>query len=193
MTHAGTGSNGTGNPTLSRSHSIAAAGDKNLQLVTQGTADIVLDSCVDVWVGNDLHNLNEEIRKKILEFYHRASLTSYCSAFAYRPISYIPPWPDKNFYLELPHNSSPFISQFNRNSLDNIDRVSTGPEEAGDDEEGSEGGESGQETPLEPGSPSVYSCIESQCNQTFLGMVQMQYQARVDIVQFIDLRELFVL
>ena len=163
--------------------------DKNLQLVTQGTADIVLDSCVDAWVGNDLHNLNEEIRKKILEFYHRASLTSYCSAFSYRPISYIPPWPDKNFYLELPHNSSPFISQFNRNSLDNIDRVSTGPEEGGNEEEGSEAGESDQETPLEPGSPSVYSCIESQCNQTFLGMVQMQYQARVDIVQFIDLLE----
>ena len=28
-----------------------------------------------------------------------------------------------------------------------------------------------------------------QCNQTFLGMVQMQYQARVDMVQFIDLLE----
>ena len=154
--------------------------DKNLQLVTQGTADIVLDSCVDAWTGSDLTNLNEDLRKKILEFYHRASLTAYCSAFAYRPISYIPPWPEKNYYLELPHNSSPFISHFNQGSMDSIDRVSTGPDF---------GTEELPDVSVEPGSNSVYSCIEAQCNQTFLGMVQMQYQARVDIVQFIDLLE----
>ena len=51
--------------------------DRTLQLVTQGTADIVLDSCVDAWVGNDLVGLTEDLRKKILEFYHRASLTRY--------------------------------------------------------------------------------------------------------------------
>jgi len=158
--------------------------DKNLQLVTQGTADIVLDSCVDVWVGNDLHDINEDARKKILEFYHRASLTSYCSAFAYRPISYIPPWPDKNIYLELPPNSSPFFCQFNKKRSDSIDRVSTGAESPDPLAE-----EDQKEKVLEPGSANVYSCIESQCNQTFLGMVQMQYQARVDIVQFIDLLE----
>jgi hypothetical protein len=49
--------------------------DRTLQLVTQGTADIVLDSCVDAWVGHDLVGLTEELRKKTLEFYHRASLT----------------------------------------------------------------------------------------------------------------------
>ena len=154
--------------------------DKNLQVVTQGTADIVVDSCTDVWVGNDLVNLNEEIRKKILEFYHRASLTSYCSAFAYRPITRIPPWPDKDNYLELPQNSSPFINHFHQGSMDSIDRVSTGPD-FGLDQETDES--------LDPVSHRVYSCIEAQCNQTFLGMVQMQYQARVDIVQFIDLLE----
>ena len=31
--------------------------------------------------------------------------------------------------------------------------------------------------------------LELECNQTFLGMVQMQYQAVVDIVQLIDLLE----
>ena len=51
--------------------------DRTLQLVTQGTADIVLDSCVDAWVGHDLVPLTEDLRKKILEFYHRASLTRY--------------------------------------------------------------------------------------------------------------------
>ena len=33
------------------------------------------------------------------------------------------------------------------------------------------------------------ACLELECNQTFLGMVQMQYQALVDIVQLIDLLE----
>lgn len=152
--------------------------DKNLQVITQGTADIVLDSCVDAWTGADLTNLSEDLRKKILEFYHRASLTAYCSAFAYRPISYIPPWPEKDHYLELPHNSSPFIGHFNRSSTDSIDRVSTGPEFSAEDPAAA----------FDPAN-SVYPCIEAQCNQTFLGMVQMQYQARVDIVQFIDLLE----
>jgi len=155
--------------------------DKSLQVVTQGTADIVVDSCVDVWVGNDLVSLNEELTKKILEFYHRASLTSYCSAFSYRPISSTPPWPNKNYYLELPHNSSNIINNFNLSRSDSIDRVSTGPEPGMS--------YNCDHTTNNCSSGDVYGCIESQCNQTFLGMVQMQYQARVDIVQFIDLLE----
>ena len=173
--------------------------DKSLQLVTQGTADIVLDSCVDTWVGSDLIGLDENLKKKILEFYHRASLTSYCSAFSYRPLSFIPPWPSNNYYLELPHNSSPFLSQYNRPLSDHIDRVSTAMEiEASSSTSSSTSNGSSPSTnststeSLDSGSKfddDVYSCIESQCNQTFLGMVQMQYQARVDIVQFIDLLE----
>ena len=41
-----------------------------LQLLTQGTADIVLDSSVDCWTGTDLVPLSPELRKKCLEFYH---------------------------------------------------------------------------------------------------------------------------
>jgi len=155
--------------------------DKSLQLVTQGTADIVLDSCVDAWVATDLTKLNDDLKKKILEFYHRASLTSYCSAFAYRPLSYTPPWPD-HYYLELPHNSSPLLSQYNRPLSDHIDRVSAAMEMS------ITSSDSSTES-LGSNTDDLYSCIESQCNQTFLGMVQMQYQARVDVVQFIDLLE----
>jgi hypothetical protein len=39
------------------------------QLISQGTTDIVLDSCADCWSGNDLEPLTEELRKKILDFY----------------------------------------------------------------------------------------------------------------------------
>ena len=41
------------------------------QLFSQGTADIVLDSCTDAWSGADLEPLTGEVRKKILDFYHR--------------------------------------------------------------------------------------------------------------------------
>lgn len=57
------------------------------QLLSQGTADIVLDSCVDYWDGHDLCFLTPSDRKKAMDFYQRTSLTAYCTAFAYRPLS----------------------------------------------------------------------------------------------------------
>lgn len=54
------------------------------QLLSQGTADIVLDSCVDFWDGDDLSPLTNNDRKRIQDFYQRCSLTAYCTAFAYR-------------------------------------------------------------------------------------------------------------
>ena len=53
-------------------------------LISQGTADIILDSCIDAWTGQDLAPLSEDTRKKVLDFYQRASLSSYCTAFSYR-------------------------------------------------------------------------------------------------------------
>ena len=55
-----------------------------MQLLSQGTADIVLDSCIDYWDGHDLCPLTPPDRKKIQDFYQRSSLTAYCTAFAYR-------------------------------------------------------------------------------------------------------------
>lgn len=44
-------------------------------------------------------------RKKVLDFYQRSSLTAYCTAFAYRPLSRaISPFL-ANVYLELPADS----------------------------------------------------------------------------------------
>lgn len=154
-----------------------------MQLITQGTADIVLDSCVDAWTGSDLTPLSEELRKRVMEFYHRASLTSYCSAFSYRPVSYRLPWSDGDHtYLELPPNSDPFFSQCRTSrSQESVDRISLGDETTGR----CNSPDSGVEAEYQ----NVFTCLESQCNQSFVGMVQMQYEARVDMVQFIDLLE----
>ncbi|XP_053665688.1 transmembrane protein 94 [Anopheles marshallii] len=58
----------------------------SLQLLTQGTADIVLDCCDDYWDGQDLQPLTEKERKRAQDFYQRSALTAYCTAFAYRPL-----------------------------------------------------------------------------------------------------------
>ena len=45
-----------------------------LQLLTQGTADIILDCCDDFWSGKDLRPLKEEERKRAQDFYQRNAL-----------------------------------------------------------------------------------------------------------------------
>lgn len=45
-----------------------------LQLLTQGTADIILDCCDDFWSGKDLRPLREEERKRAQDFYQRNAL-----------------------------------------------------------------------------------------------------------------------
>ncbi len=50
------------------------------QLFSQGTGDLVLDACNEFWNGKDLCVLRDSDRKKILDFYQRSSLGSYCMA-----------------------------------------------------------------------------------------------------------------
>jgi hypothetical protein len=70
-----------------------------------------LDSCIDAWTGQDLAPLSEDLRKKILDFYQRASLSSYCTAFSYRPLLVPLPWKDVHDYLQLPSHTYPFYWQ----------------------------------------------------------------------------------
>ena len=39
-----------------------------LQLLSQGTADLILDSCVEYWDGKDLKPLSAQERKKVSNF-----------------------------------------------------------------------------------------------------------------------------
>lgn len=97
------------------------------QMLSHGTADVVLEACTDFWDGADIYPLSgsdrwvrrhEPVaravgsgglpappqawgapgppcltaacfpgRKKVLDFYQRACLSGYCSAFAYKPMS----------------------------------------------------------------------------------------------------------
>ena len=157
-------------------------------LISQGTADIILDSCIDAWTGADLETLSEDTRKKILDFYQRASLSSYCTAFSYRPLLTKLPWQDVPDYLQLPTHTHPFYSQYVDNAevadadaLQNVGHISLG------DRSSTCHGQPGENQLKSP--EEALACLEMECNQTFLGMVQMQYQALVDLVQLIDLLE----
>ncbi|KAL0110560.1 hypothetical protein PUN28_013866 [Cardiocondyla obscurior] len=158
-----------------------------LQLLTQGTADIILDSCIEYWDGHDLCPLSASDRKKVQDFYQRTSLTSYCTAFAYRPLTRAINDKMSEIYLELPADSkhlytphrspTPLPWDF-RNVLDPRVRGILGQFHSTDSLLCNEN--------KDDDVSDIESCFEVQCNQVFIGMVTMQYQAQTDMVQLIE-------
>ncbi|KAJ8664808.1 hypothetical protein QAD02_006470 [Eretmocerus hayati] len=158
-----------------------------LQLLTQGTADIIIDSCIEFWDGHDLCPFSESDKKKVQDFYNRTSLTSYCTAFAYRPLTRSVNSKLSDVYLELPSESkhlyaphrspTPLPCDF-RNVLDPRIKSLLGHFHSTDSLLCNEA--------KEDEVSSVESCFDLQCNQIFIGMVTMQYQAQTDMVQLIE-------
>ncbi|XP_022253153.1 transmembrane protein 94-like [Limulus polyphemus] len=158
------------------------------QLFSQGTADLLLDACSEYWDGRDLCILMESDRKRILDFYQRSSLTAYCMAFAYSPLSQLTSSKFDEVYVELPPDSSHlFPSVKNRNTIRIWDIQSV----------------EGVGKPLvnhflstdslflkshqeEHSSSDAATCLQQLSNEVFIGMVTMQYQACPDFVQLIE-------
>ncbi|XP_068140127.1 LOW QUALITY PROTEIN: endoplasmic reticulum magnesium-transporting P-type ATPase [Drosophila tropicalis] len=173
-------------------HSLSVVMRENpggyLSLFTQGTADIILDCCDDFWDGKDLRPLSPQDRKRALDFYQRSALTSYCTAFAYRPlrcgIQGALSGPHGNggaiAYLELPPESKLRMQHVDKTHCDfqgghhaklshSISTDSLLFSESKDED-----------------CSDVEGCFEMQCHQVFIGMVTMQYQAQNDIVQLVE-------
>lgn len=157
--------------------------DGSLQLLTQGTADLVLDCCDDFWDGKDLRPLGPQERKRAQEFYQRSALTAYCTAFAYRPlrhgISGVLSGKNRDIaYLELPPESKTRMEHVEKSHCDFEHHnklhhsISTDSLLFSDNREDD--------------IADVEGCFEMQCHQVFIGMVCMQYQAKSDIVQLIE-------
>ncbi|XP_021935663.1 transmembrane protein 94 isoform X3 [Zootermopsis nevadensis] len=159
----------------------------DLQLMSQGTADIILDFCVDYWDGHDLCPMSPADRKKVQDFYQRTSLTAYCTAFAYRPLTrgvnsllsqvYLE-LPADSKHLYVPHRSPTPLAWDFRNVLDPHCKSLPGHFHSTDSLLGNEVHEEDVN--------DVEGCFEMQCNQVFIGMVTMQYQAQIDMVQLIE-------
>lgn len=175
------------------------------QLFSQGTGDLVLDACTEYWDGSDLRNLTDIDRKRILDFYHRSSLTAYCMAFSYVPLTTCPDAKiTKDNYLELAPDSShvfPIIKNVGDTSSlrwsDTSER-GTGAQSrlsghylSTDSltvrQEGTHHKTSASSSPSSESIESHLEAITTQMNnEVFIGMVTMQYQACPDFVQLVE-------
>ncbi|XP_026481591.1 LOW QUALITY PROTEIN: transmembrane protein 94 [Ctenocephalides felis] len=167
-------------------HTVAVVMKENnsgaLQLLSQGTADLTLDSCSDYWDGQEIHTLTAADRKHIHDFYQRSSLTAYCTAYSYRPINQNINKEIGKKFLELPTDcrslygmitlDTPFEDQGILDAKLNSFSISTDSllynDVKQDEVQDADG------------------CFEVQCNQVFLGMITMQYQAQSDMVDLIE-------
>uniref|UniRef100_A0A3Q4IG62 Transmembrane protein 94 n=1 Tax=Neolamprologus brichardi TaxID=32507 RepID=A0A3Q4IG62_NEOBR len=142
----------------------------NVQMLSHGSADLILEACTDFWDGTDIYPLSGS-DKKVLDFYQRACLSGYCSAFAYKPMQVslssqlngkcmeLAPGPCLFSGLELP-STTPIKHNSCRNSWSSDEGIGEGVER--DD------------------------CVQALSGQIFMGMVSSQFQARLDTVRLID-------
>ncbi|KAL3876613.1 hypothetical protein ACJMK2_034434 [Sinanodonta woodiana] len=160
------------------------------QMLSQGTADILLDCCSDYWNGENIAVLTENDRKKIVDFYHRSSMAAYCTAFSYRPFSQRVSNNLEDIYIELPDRSLHQAQHDHLNlSINNDTSIMSEPGMMWDKMRAFSMDSLFENTSVSS-IEDANSCYQSQCSQTFIGMVTMQYQARQDFVQMIDKLEL---
>nr|XP_040033370.1 transmembrane protein 94 isoform X1 [Gasterosteus aculeatus aculeatus] len=150
---------------------VRDAFSNNVQMLSHGSADLILEACTDFWDGADIYPLSGSDRKKVLDFYQRACLSGYCSAFAYKPMQVslsgqldgkcveLVPGPCLFSGVELP-STTPIKHNSCRNSWSSDEGIGEGAER--DD------------------------CVQALSGQIFMGMVSSQFQARLDTVRLID-------
>ncbi|KAJ8363626.1 hypothetical protein SKAU_G00124570 [Synaphobranchus kaupii] len=143
----------------------------NVQMLSHGSADLILEACTDFWDGADIYPLSGSDRKKVLDFYQRACLSGYCSAFAYKPMQVslspqlngkcveLAPSPALFSGVELP-STTPIKYGSRRNSWSSDEGIGEVVEKE--------------------------DCVQALSGQIFMGMVSSQFQARLDTVRLID-------
>ncbi|KAM6963636.1 transmembrane protein 94 isoform 2-T2 [Tautogolabrus adspersus] len=150
---------------------VRDSSSNNVQMLSHGSADLILESCTDFWDGTDIYPLSGSDRKKVLDFYQRACLSGYCSAFAYKPMQVslsnqlngkcveLAPGPCLFSGVELP-STTPIKHNSCRNSWSSDEGIGEGVERE--------------------------DCVQALSGQIFMGMVSSQFQARLDTVRLID-------
>ncbi|KAF7649423.1 hypothetical protein LDENG_00140690 [Lucifuga dentata] len=150
---------------------VRDSSSNNVQMLSHGSADLILESCSDFWDGTDIYPLSGSDRKKVLDFYQRACLSGYCSAFAYKPMHVslsdqldgkcveLATGPSLFSGVELP-STTPIKHNSRRNSWSSDEGIGEGAERE--------------------------DCVQALSGQIFMGMVSSQFQARLDTVRLID-------
>eukprot|EP00079_Xenopus_tropicalis_P039646 XP_017953417.1 PREDICTED: transmembrane protein 94 [Xenopus tropicalis] len=151
---------------------VKDVGTDTEQMLSHGTADIILEACTDFWDGTDIYPLSGSDRKKVLDFYQRACLSGYCSAFSYKPMHYSLSPHLHGKCIELLH--APGHSALSA-PWDFAGSIAVKPGGRHDSWSSDEGiGE------------VIEDFTQALSGQIFMGMVSSQYQARLDIVRLID-------
>ncbi|XP_071318427.1 transmembrane protein 94 isoform X3 [Trachinotus anak] len=150
---------------------VRDSSSNNIQMLSHGSADLILEACTDFWDGTDIYPLSGSDRKKVLDFYQRACLSGYCSAFAYKPMQVslsnqlngkcveLAAGPCLFSGVELP-STTPIKYNSCRNSWSSDEGIGEGVERE--------------------------DCVQALSGQIFMGMVSSQFQARLDTVRLID-------
>ncbi|TMS22446.1 Transmembrane protein 94, partial [Larimichthys crocea] len=150
---------------------VRDSSSNNVQMLSHGSADLILEACTDFWDGTDIYPLSGSDRKKVLDFYQRACLSGYCSAFAYKPMQVslstqlngkcveLAPGPCLFSGVDLP-STTPIKHNSCRNSWSSDEGIGEGVERE--------------------------DCVQALSGQIFMGMVSSQFQARLDTVRLID-------
>lgn len=94
-----------------------------LQLMSQGSADLLLDLCVDYWDGHNLSPLREAEKRRALDFYHRHIHSAYCTAFAYSPLFESIAESLADVVLELPSQGVALTAHIPRRALPGVQTV----------------------------------------------------------------------
>lgn len=66
--------------------STVIQGKEYSQLMSAGSAHMILSCCSDLWDGQDLIPMTSLECKKVMEFFSRRSVASYCIGLAYNPL-----------------------------------------------------------------------------------------------------------
>lgn len=66
--------------------SMVIQGKKCSQLMSAGSAHMILSCCSDLWDGEDLIPMTNLECKKVMDFFSRRSVASYCIGLAYNPL-----------------------------------------------------------------------------------------------------------
>ncbi|XP_077595653.1 transmembrane protein 94 [Stigmatopora nigra] len=150
---------------------VRDASSECIQMLSHGSADLILDACTEFWDGTDIYPLSGTDRKKVLDFYQRACLSGYCSAFAYKPLQGSISNQFNGKCVELV--SGPSLFSGPELSLTTPKKLTSSRNSWSSDE----------------GIGEVMECDEDAqalSGQIFMGMVSSQFQARLDTVQLID-------
>ncbi|XP_040186186.1 transmembrane protein 94 isoform X5 [Rana temporaria] len=142
------------------------------QMLSHGTADIILEACTDFWDGADIYPLSGSDRKKVLDFYQRACLSGYCSAFSYKPMHYSLSPQLHGKCIEMHHAPGHSTIPVSCDLGGTVPLKPSGRHDSWSSDEGI-----GEYTE---------DFTQALGGQIFMGMVSSQYQARLDIVRLID-------